>query len=385
MPLNPGSFLFPIQNLGPDFGKFFGAYNEQQKRGEEREMALANNAMAKLKAERYPDILNAEVKKTEAEALRAPFVGLQGPAAQIQSLEMIKNIYGEKSPQYTQALNMFDLERQNTISNINARDIYAGLAPTKALSPEAKSYAERRQILDGHIPGTEIEIPQAQRQILVDQMDLAQLKRITDPKTRDKVSSAINIDKTIESFKPKALTYYSGPGGAARLKLAQAADASGNGSEEYKEYLEAVTGSEFLANQVRQFYQGSVVPSAMEHLYELSNPSAWNKSPDAALRQYNQAINILKNETGTLRNMLYSTKELVPKEGRLEGGHEAEPQEDTRASDAFSANKRSTADDDDNYSISREFGVPYQDIVDTRAAGWSSQQIRQKLKARGQK
>jgi len=94
-----------------------------------------------------------------------------------------------------------------------------------------------------------------------------------------------------------------------------------------------------LANQVRQFYQGSVVPSAMEHLYDLSNPSAWNKSPDSALRQYNQAINILTNETGTLRNMLYSTKELVPKEGRLEGGHEAESQEDTKALDAFGHKK----------------------------------------------
>ncbi len=63
MPLNPGNFLFPIQNLGPDIGKFFEGYNTQQKRGEEREKALAESAMARLKAERYPELLDAELGK----------------------------------------------------------------------------------------------------------------------------------------------------------------------------------------------------------------------------------------------------------------------------------------------------------------------------------
>jgi hypothetical protein len=68
MPLNPGNFLFPIQNLGPDLGKFFEAYNTQQKRGEEREKALAENAMAKLKLERAPRQLDAELLGAENNA-----------------------------------------------------------------------------------------------------------------------------------------------------------------------------------------------------------------------------------------------------------------------------------------------------------------------------
>lgn len=96
MPLNPGNFLFPTQNLGPDFGKFFGAYNEQQKRGEERELALVNNAMAKLKAERYPEILNAELGK-----LNAPEVGEFEKG--IQDMQRIGQNYGFDSPEYKMA------------------------------------------------------------------------------------------------------------------------------------------------------------------------------------------------------------------------------------------------------------------------------------------
>lgn len=69
MPLNPGNFLFPIQNLGPDFGKFFGAYNEQQKRGEDRERALADNAMSRLNLEYAPREKEANIKSAEAQAL----------------------------------------------------------------------------------------------------------------------------------------------------------------------------------------------------------------------------------------------------------------------------------------------------------------------------
>ena len=68
MPLNPGNFLFPIQNLGPDIGKFFEGYNTQQKRGEERERALAENAMARLKLERAPRQLDAELRTAEGNA-----------------------------------------------------------------------------------------------------------------------------------------------------------------------------------------------------------------------------------------------------------------------------------------------------------------------------
>ena len=70
MGINPLNFNFQPQDLGPKFGdaakSFLDAYNGQQKRGEDRAKALAENAMAKLKLEREPDRLDAEIESYRA-------------------------------------------------------------------------------------------------------------------------------------------------------------------------------------------------------------------------------------------------------------------------------------------------------------------------------
>ena len=100
MPLNPGNFLFPIQNLGPDFGKFFGAYNEQQKRGEEREKALAENAMSKINLEYAPREKEANIKGLESDALYKTLLARYYPdlaRVQIQEHGAHGNLYSQQA------------------------------------------------------------------------------------------------------------------------------------------------------------------------------------------------------------------------------------------------------------------------------------------------
>ena len=72
MALNPGNFLFPVQDLGPKFGDaakaFIGSYNEQQKRGEEREKALYENFIKSKEAENAPQQYKANAELTQNQA-----------------------------------------------------------------------------------------------------------------------------------------------------------------------------------------------------------------------------------------------------------------------------------------------------------------------------
>jgi hypothetical protein len=281
---------------------------------EDEKMRLEHALMQKYAA----PMKEAEVEKTRAEAARAPFVGLTGPVANYNSLNQVKKIYGENSKQAKEAQEVYDLDKRNTESMVNSRDEYAKTLGVRISSPEVKRANERHQVSEGRDPASGRKLSPKEQSILSNELDLAQLKSITDPNTRAKAILAINMDKATESYNPINLVRYSGPIGAIQKKIQQGLALSGKESEEYRLYREAVVGAEAWKTQVRQFYGDSISPEKDKQLESLTNPEHIASNPELALREYQQFSNILKMETDTYRDALYTTKGLVPEEGRYQ-------------------------------------------------------------------
>jgi hypothetical protein len=300
----------PFESLSQGFNQ--GVQNRQNydRMGYENMIKAAEAMLA-------PQMAEANLQLTQAEALRAPFVGLTGAAQEINSLELVRKIYGDNSSQYKQALNKYNLNNQNLQSQINYRNTLEQTAPQRYAVPVVKNIMAREDLKRGVIPGTDIPVSEKDSKIIRDQLDLAQLKNISDPKTRERVAYAINIDKTMDTFNPKDLTKYAGLGGALSKKLQQGLALTKNESEDYRKYQEALTSVDVLADQIRQFYGTSIQPEIREDLRQLVNPSTWSNNPEIALRKYERLKSLLLNETATLKNLLYTPAEILPNETRF--------------------------------------------------------------------
>lgn len=139
--------------------------------------------------------------------------------------------------------------------------------------------------------------------------DLAIQKATTDTDTRKRSLFASNIEKTLKDLNPDILTQYSGPQGAARLKMEQAKDLAGNPSEKYLAYKDALGKVGIATGQIRQFLGDSSSETAHKNLERLANPSSLGSSPKAAKHQLESTLKILGNELETYTGALKSTKE----------------------------------------------------------------------------
>lgn len=126
-------------------------------------------------------------------------------------------------------------------------------------------------------------------------------KKTSDPKTRDILLRAENLDKTRKAINKKALTQYSGPTGTLKWLGDVAQQAMGNPSKDYLDYTTSASSATLMADQMRQFYGDSIQPSAMDRLRHLTNPSTWYKDPQVAEAELNQLDKILDTETETYR------------------------------------------------------------------------------------
>lgn len=307
----------PLQGLADHFIRGLEARQGQERFNREYERSGYDNMIKAAQAMYAPETEQANLDLKRAEALRAPFVGLTGPAQEINSIELVKRIYGEGSPQHTAAQNKYDLNNQNLRSQINYRNTLEETAPQRYAVPVVKNIMAREDLKRGVLPGTDIPVSEKDSKIIRDQLDLAQLKNISDPKTRERVAYAINIDKTLDSFDPKDLLQYAGLGGSISKKIQQGLSLTKNESENYRKYQEALTSVDVLADQIRQFYGTSIQPSVKEDLKYLANPSSWASNPEIAIRKFERLKKILLNETDTLKNLLYTPSEILPEQSRF--------------------------------------------------------------------
>ncbi len=139
--------------------------------------------------------------------------------------------------------------------------------------------------------------------------DLQIQKSTTDSDTRKRSLYASNLEKSMNSYDPVAITRYSGPGGAAKLKAEQLRDLAGHPSKEYLKYKEALVAAEFETSELRQFFGDSITPQVREHLNKLANPSSLGSSPEAAKRQLEKSRAIVRKQLETFRGGLKSKKE----------------------------------------------------------------------------
>lgn len=166
MGINPISFNFQPLDLGPKFGDIakgaVGAFNAQQQRGEERERALADNAMARLKLERAPEQMDADLlySKNQAALAGANFegknlennvfskTGMEQALADIAQKKAIANKTGQdaRSLEYTNNILQKRLEQRQ---DLNLPDNAVDLT-IMAAGPEGRDAANiyRRQQKD---------------------------------------------------------------------------------------------------------------------------------------------------------------------------------------------------------------------------------------------
>lgn len=308
MPINLPNFLqaalieSPYQELGNAPQNYMSA---QQKA---LELALQKELQPLIAQEKQADIDLAKAK-----TLYQPYTGLSGPAAQVASMERIGNAFGKDSPQYKEAMNLYDLTKQDIQSRLNARDEYARTAEFRASSPGSKLALERRQVEQGILPGSNGQqtlTPEEQKYRLR-QIDLEQLKRTSDPKTREKAAYAANIHKTLSLIEPEKLVQFAGIGKFLDKKIQEGKSLTGNESKEYAEYQKQLNYAKFLAKQARQFYGDSIQPTTNQDYNDLVNPSFWALNPKVALEKFNATKDVLDMELETFVNSLSDVNELI--------------------------------------------------------------------------
>lgn len=198
------------------------------------------------------------------------------------------------------------------------------LAGGKQYAPSSigKLANELLQVQEGFLPGSNGTVPLTsdQQQQLTNQYMLQMQKSSTDQATRTTVLRGQNLLKSINASNIDDLTRYSGPAGAAKLKLEQGKDLIGNPSEEYLRHLDALQAAKLEAKEVRQFFGDSITPGVQDALYEMVNATSLTKSPEAAKRMIQKSRDTIKKQVDTFAKALSSPEPYQQLSQELQAG-----------------------------------------------------------------
>lgn len=234
---------------------------------------------------------------------------LTGLPQEYASLETLKSQVGENHPTYLAAKRALDLRLASQESMINYREKLYDTADKRYSTSMGKHGLEIQDIEEGFVPGTDRTVriqSENEKNKLLNSYKLKIQKDTTDPKTRERVLFAKNIDKTIKSIDIDKLVKYAGAFGTIDKLSEQAKSFVGRESEEYRQYNENLVAVKLLAKQMRQFYGDSISPSVNEDLKTIANPSTWYNSPNVAKRTFERLVSILNQEEDTFREALTS-------------------------------------------------------------------------------
>lgn len=323
----------------------------------------ANTGLTNTTAQYYPEDVRSSIALRMAQAKREnkmgdlPFGGFQpsGIAGDMWGLEMVKQQFGENSPQYAAAVQQYNLDLEKTKSQTAYQNVLAGTLPTRMLTPQGRGIVEQSNLQSGamptgqpwnqmpyfsggvggmgsnsisqamNVPGNPNQPPQPgipsqagmqspqsgvngiqPQQLPAPAQELSALygakreKDATDLDARKRMRFAENIEKSFQLIDPDALTSYSGAKGQAQLAYEQGLDSAGfNTSEKFKKYQASLIPAITAAAQVRQFLGESIQPSMREELLSLTNPSTWNSSPATAKLKLQQFMKLMENEAQT--------------------------------------------------------------------------------------
>lgn len=262
---------------------------------------------AEPKAQSDLNYTQAQIDKMQREQ-SDPFGGhhLTGIAGEIFSDELIKKINPDL---YQKVQERRELEKRDTESKINSRNLYSESIGQRSASTIGKLANERMKVLSGQNPYDRNAPPltESEKDNLLNQYDMQMLKNVTDADTRKRALFATNIDKTLSKIDPNIIAKYSGVLGLGKESFDKVASQLDKSSEDYKKLERTRTALDFLAKQTRQFYGDSIQDAAVQRIVGMVNPASWGTSPEIALEKFNEMKNILNMETGTFRAALSGT------------------------------------------------------------------------------
>ncbi len=205
-------------------------------------------------------------------------------------------------PEYANQLKQALVDEQEHIETTTARGKKLNETQYKRdATPITKQYDEIKSIQNGKFPGTDRDLSPEEQSKMQSSLMLNIVKQTTDPKTREKLINANNMNITLDSVDPKKLTYYSGIEGQFVDKPLDAIlEGFGEGSPQYQDYIHETNKATFAAKQMRQYLGDSIQPSAQDKLDKLTKPEAWNVSPKTAEENFNFMRDLYKKESQTL-------------------------------------------------------------------------------------
>lgn len=195
-----------------------------------------------------------------------------------------------------------NLEEDYKRARIERSDVLNQSQGTRGATQTTKMLQEIADAEAGFAPGTmrkETMSPE-KRDETINRLHQKMYKEVTDPKTRERLGYAKNVDITLNNMSPSALTRYAGVDGKKEL-IKQKALAAQNKptSPEYQEYLKNQQLAKLLSKQVRQFYGDSIQPKSMQTIEKLASPDFWFTKPDQAELLFNTFANTLRQEANT--------------------------------------------------------------------------------------
>lgn len=237
---------------------------------------------------------------------QAQFGNLSGPAAKIFSIRMLEQQLGADDPTVKAAKEELELEHESQKLTNARNQILNDTAYQRMSTPDAKRLFEEREVDAGYAPGTmmsdnPIRLTPEQQAEYKGQMTQQRKIKSTDSNARQKELVAENLDQTGELINVDELVKFSGLQGGLQKKIEQGKSLTGKESEAYKRFQENLVRAEVWADQIRNYFGGSVSPTMTKRLEELTNPSAWTRSPDAAKRNVLALKELLKIESQTYK------------------------------------------------------------------------------------
>jgi hypothetical protein len=295
---------------------------------EELQQKKLLNALQAIENQYAPETFASKnaLNRASAEHQRASaqYAGLpSGAMGNAARLHMMEQRLGEDHPLVNALRSIQELEQDNEASRLRNRDMLTETADKRYATSTGKKTHEEADVEAGFMPGTMYSdnpvmiSPEKQRELL-GQYAAQRRNESSDQASRQKALFAENMDLTMSQIDVDKLVKYSGLMGGLNKKLEQGKSLTGKESEDYKQYQENLARTEILADQVRSYFGTSIAPSMMTKLENLTNPSSWARSPDAAKRNYLALEKLLKAEGKTY-------KEAVNPQGQISNGYRNVP------------------------------------------------------------
>lgn len=128
--------------------------------------------------------------------------------------------------------------------------------------------------------------------------ELIRQKRATDPKNREAVLKAKQVETTLNAVDFNAVKDYFGPKGRIKLANDFASSMAGKTSPQYEKYVRFSTvQAPEVAKQMRAYFIDSVQPQVAEKYEALIVPEFWKNNPERAMIQFDEFVNLFKRDS----------------------------------------------------------------------------------------